>query len=747
MQRRSALLLLKGAFDVGQKRPMAAATAPANTAAATASLRFQSTPPPPRSAMAAPGHAGAAAAPVMSAASATSGVAPMAAASRPAGSLVTPPSSAAQPAKKKKIIRRIVKRRKVSHAGASSGVGAEAAEPSVVEEEEDRTATTTTTTAAAAAATTATAAMSEPTAAAATTTGAAAAAPPRRGLAMLHEIRKRPEGALTEEEPTQSPSSDYGAEATAEPAAAAAVPPAAAEAAAAAVEEGEEGGDAPHYTPSKRGSHDTGRRGAAAAKEKEKVPTSFYDAEAADAAADAAAGVDEDDFSTVDVFSSSSSSAARKTAMVKAFRVDEVAAQCASSDAMFARRLPSGGCQFFAWPGTPLPVASAAIVSMPDTIRTVHAVFGRVGTPIDIVMDIDCPVPQEYWSMSKIRPFQRKVIDDVLGPLKEEIEKIGERIETQVVLQSPNLKKASFHVHTRLKDAAFADFYSLQGFLVRFQERLPNVDLQIYRPHGMLRMFSCMKENHTSAIVVYDDTKWNLGFPGGKVSDEQAALHSICVRDPSTFSRVLTFDTPRGFQIPAYGGGKAVGADGKDVALPPQVLLPRTEKEAVENASRWLRQATELEVSEWRTWIGLGLCANRIASHFRNAKNLRRPAMEEMLDAWTEASRKCPLKFRSGECETRWAAFQPDRHGERSDWWGAYKRLGKLEVPMREAVEREAEAAARHHERNARFAAAAAAAALPGSSRSDGASAGASESVVSASRVLRHGKKSSTRRA
>ncbi|CBZ27217.1 conserved hypothetical protein [Leishmania mexicana MHOM/GT/2001/U1103] len=467
----------------------------------------------------------------------------------------------------------------------------------------------------------------------------------------------------------------------------------------------------------------------------EKVAGSRYKDSSAEAETDAAARSDD----MYDAIYNNGSSSSRKTAMVKGYRIDEVSALCSSSDAMFARRLPSGGCQFFAWPGTPLSVASSAIVSMPDTIRTVHAVFGRAGTPIDIVMDIDAQVPQEYWTMSKIRIYQRKVLDDVLAPLKEEIEKIGETIETQVVLQSPNLKKASFHVHTRLKDAAFADFYSLYGFLFRFQHRLPNVDLQIYRPNGMLRMFSCMKENRTSAIIVFDDPKWNIGFPGGKVSDEQAALHSICVRDPSTFSRVLTFEAPRQHNMPAYGGSDRACGDGNEGALlPPQVLLPLTEKEAIENASRWLRQATEVEVGEWRTWIGLGLCAYRVAYQFRNARNLPRLAMAEMLDAWTEASRKCPLKFHSGECEARWAAFNPDRLGNQSDWWSAYKRLGRLEVPMREAMEREAASAARSA---SRYQAAPAAEVSPAPEPPQSAPAATAGSVTSASRKMKQQKK------
>ncbi|KPI88374.1 mitochondrial DNA primase putative (PRI1) [Leptomonas seymouri] len=580
---------------------------------------------------------------------------------RPA-SLVTPPTGSAIEAaapsansgnviRKKKIIRRIVKRTKAR--GGAVGTSA-------------------TSTAAATAA---------PLPSPAAETAVPSAVPPpqsqphttSRAHAMLNEIRKQPEGSLREEQHHHENAAT----------------------ASAAEEEGmpmqtEEAQH--HYAVQPSGDEYPTTDGA----ETTESTARRY-------AEDMQALHDETDESAGTTTSSS------KTAMVKGFRIDEVSNLCSPSDAIFARRMPSGGCQFFAWPGTPLSVASKAILSMPDTIRTVHSVFGRTGSPIDIVMDIDCQVPQEYWTMTKIRPFQRKLLDDVLSVLKEEIEKIGESIETQVVLQSPNLKKASFHVHTKLKDAAFADFNSLHGFLSKFQDRLPNVDMQIYRPHGMLRMFSCMKENHTSAIVVFDDPKWNIGFPNSKVSDEQAALHSVCLRDPATFSRTLTFASPRSYHGMAYKGddNDAEGEGGK--RLPPQVRLPLTEKEAVANASRWLRMANEVEVGEWRTWIGLGLCAFRIAHHFRNAKGLPRPAMEEMLDAWAEASRKCPLKYHQGECEMRWATFAPDKLGDRSDWWGAYKHLGRLEAVVMENAQKEAEAAAERAHRFARRAAAAAA--------------------------------------
>ncbi|RHW70925.1 mitochondrial DNA primase [Trypanosoma brucei equiperdum] len=367
-----------------------------------------------------------------------------------------------------------------------------------------------------------------------------------------------------------------------------------------------------------------------------------------------------------------------KTPMIKAFRIEDVLAACTPSDGVFARRLPQGGCQFFAWPGTPLAVASSAVANMPETIRTVHAIFGREKTPMDLVLDIDCPVPQEHWSMSKVRPFQKKVLDDVMNVIVEEIEAIGEEIESQVVLQSPNLKKVSFHVHTKLKDAAFEDYNSLHGFLHQFHKRIPAVDLQIYRSNGMLRMHRCMKENHTSAIVVFEDKDWNIGFPDGIVPDAKAALHSACIREEGTYSRLLHFDPPRNFPTAFENSGANGSGAAEDKKI--KVLLPRTEREAVENASRWLREGTrEADVDEWRSWIRLGINAYRVAYHFRDAMTLQRPALEELLDAWVEASKKCPAKFKPGVCEARWATFDINRLSKFDDneWWPSYQRIGR----------------------------------------------------------------------
>lgn len=424
----------------------------------------------------------------------------------------------------------------------------------------------------------------------------------------------------------------------------------------------------------------------------------------------------------------------KKTRMVKSFKLEDVSSVCGVHDAVFARRLPTGGCQFFAWPGTPLDVAGKAIVSMPDNIRTVHSIFGRKNTPVDLVMDVDCPVPPEHWSMAKIKPFQENLLNETLSVVSEAIAAAGETVLSQVVLQSPNLKKVSFHIHTKLKNAAFADYESVLGFLAPLKDKIPHVDLQIYRPNGMLRMFSCMKENHTSAMIVFPGKKWNIG-PGvlkdGSVDDAVAALHSICIREPGTFKRLIERKPPAGHHfLPPHpstvsssvpgsrdgagsaassssitspqggGSGSAAGETAEGGVRFPAVEMPRTAQETIDNAARWLRNTTEVEVGEWRNWIGIGICAFRVAYHFKDHPSLSRPAMDTLQEAWVQGSQNCPSKFKPGDCEHKWSSFDPNKLTAAGDWWNAYQRLGRLSFAVEEARAREVQ---RQKEREARL--------------------------------------------
>lgn len=89
-------------------------------------------------------------------------------------------------------------------------------------------------------------------------------------------------------------------------------------------------------------------------------------------------------------------------------------------------------------------------------------------------------------------------------------------------------------------------------------------------------------------MVVFDDPKWNIGFANGQVPDEAAALHSVCVREPGTFSRLLKFDPPRmapyGMHMNSDNDGNNNTANNnynngngeQDGFKPVPVLLPRT---------------------------------------------------------------------------------------------------------------------------------------------------------------------------
>lgn len=377
--------------------------------------------------------------------------------------------------------------------------------------------------------------------------------------------------------------------------------------------------------------------------------------------------------------SAASGGAASK--MVKAYKLHEVTMHCGVYDSIFARRLPAGGCQFFSWPGLSQSLACQGVLSMPPQLQTVHSLFGRIDTPMDICADIDCAVPAEARTVEAVQKFQKALLMQHIQALHKAIQIEGETIESQVCLQSPNLKKASFHIHIKLKDAAFADYRSLGGFLhtAQAQGNLPNIDLQIYRNNGMLRMYKSKKENLQSPISLVADPDVHIGFVNGVVPDLDAAIHSLGTREKGSFSRLIhkqpvsRVDHASGGAANAAGGQPNTSADGTRISC----HAPKSKIEACENAKTWILNTPPDCVRDWKGWLVVGMSAYRVAYHFRDAKipSFNGQSVEqELLRSWIELSKRVPHKFVPGDCEKTWATLTPEA-GREDSWWVSYKTL------------------------------------------------------------------------
>lgn len=366
---------------------------------------------------------------------------------------------------------------------------------------------------------------------------------------------------------------------------------------------------------------------------------------------------------------------AQKAVMIKSYKIVDLTAQCSAHDAIFARKMPKGGCQFFAWPGVSHAQASSAILAMPAHLQTVHAMFGRNGTPMDLCADIDCPVPQSLGSVQEITDFQNKTVQETARTLREIIKSEGHEVETQVCLQSPNLKKASFHLHIRLKDTAFEDYRSVLGFLQPHKDKIPHVDLQIFRTNGMLRMHKSKKENLQSQMTLFAPATVSA-IP---MTDPLAAQYSLCIREANSFRNVIT-KVPQVTFSSTFVQGAAAGCG----VLPQQglnepTLIPRTKTEALENAKQWALAATEEDVGSWKKWIGVGYALHRVARQYHNtsvASFEGRTPEQELLRVWVEISKRCPSKFVPGDCEKSWATFKDDASPD--GWWTSYKSLHRI---------------------------------------------------------------------
>jgi hypothetical protein len=87
--------------------------------------------------------------------------------------------------------------------------------------------------------------------------------------------------------------------------------------------------------------------------------------------------------------------------------------------------------------------------------------------------------------------------------------------------------------------------------------------------------------------------------------------------------------------------------------------------------------------SEFSLWVRVGLYLYRIGQEFpieTITKDIpgyaTRDMDKEMLELWVEFSKKCPLKYRIGDCEKRWEQLKPS-----IDFYSAYCNLAAL-VPQ-----------------------------------------------------------------
>jgi len=371
--------------------------------------------------------------------------------------------------------------------------------------------------------------------------------------------------------------------------------------------------------------------------------------------------------------------AKEKPPIVKSYRINELLQQCAESDAVFGRAA-GGHFQYFAWPGLDVRTAAVAVCTMPDTIRTAHSIFGRPGVAMDIAADVDAPLPGGCTTAEAAIKYQKECLETAIHALHEEVKAIGETVTRQIVFQSPNFKKVSFHIHAQLGDAVFSDYRDLGLFMQRVKRRDPHYDTQIYRVHGSLRMFQCKKEDLSSPLSLYSDNAFHIGFSNGQVPHDAACVMSLCMREPGTWRRKIQLPTEARHFASSTKASPNDDFSGILDSLPQKgdrkVAIPLTADEAVLNAKHAILALPEELASEWKSWIAVGLSAHKVANQFADAKIKElgeSNPVDELLKAWIGFSQKCPGKFRAGECEKQWESFY--KKSGSMDWFWSYRYI------------------------------------------------------------------------
>lgn len=357
-----------------------------------------------------------------------------------------------------------------------------------------------------------------------------------------------------------------------------------------------------------------------------------------------------------------------KKPMVDSFNISEMMSKVSPGDALLARRLRSGCCQFFAWPGQGLLEVAEGISSIPRNVRTVHTVFGREGTPMDLALDIDCPIPSHLnKSVDAVQEFQQQHLQKVLKLLHGHISAAGHEIQTQMVLRSASLKKVSFHVHARLKDgAAFKDYRSLGQFVRKMANEERSIDAAIYRNHGMLRVASSLKEDLTSPMMIVPMDWATFGMINPSEQQEQI-YYSLAIRAVEEVKQVIEI-APPAEGPPAQNTSSALNPK-ENRKNSPAATVHRSLNLSCGEEGRFLwdhpEKVRDIVVEcllgldsrladPWKTWVKVGLLASNVATDLCDTHGLDVKVIEE---AFHTFSAKCSFKYDGRKVATQWESM------------------------------------------------------------------------------------------
>ena len=362
-----------------------------------------------------------------------------------------------------------------------------------------------------------------------------------------------------------------------------------------------------------------------------------------------------------------------KTAMVQSHVAREVLKVLEPHDVMIARRMPTGACRYVAWPGTPMRELAAGLVDMPMNVRTIHSIFGREGSPVNIALDLDDKFPVEISSDQKRTAFKHAVLQPVLESLHRIIQDRNETVESQLVLTSHSESKVSFHIHVALKEVAFHDYRSMQAFLVPLLQKFPNlVDPNIYRNLGMLRLYSALKEDLTRPMVGYcvDDRKINFGFQR-PLTPAEGFFHSFIIREKQSYSRMIQLEMPAGYFRPAGTTVQDTEVGKRKIS----VTMPLTTDEAIENTLTALRNIPETHAGQYKSWITVLLHCKALSNEFGHSMFHGQQAEKLIFDEFVEFSKRSPEKFKGVvDCRKQWNSCKGNTRQD-WNWFTAYKAL------------------------------------------------------------------------
>lgn len=330
--------------------------------------------------------------------------------------------------------------------------------------------------------------------------------------------------------------------------------------------------------------------------------------------------------------------------LTRSLKLDKL--QASPKDIVLAVQDGVGVYSFASYVGLTAEETADKILSIPDSNRCIHALYGREGVPIDFSADIEFPL---YDNQSQsCAPYSGEgVMIDLVSAALDRLQHRKLSPQTVLLLDSHSKTKHSYHLHIRC-DKALDSVDSARVIAGEVDAIVQNrgfaaIDLVPYRKGGMLRTAFSVKFTERSRallpLVPKDPELALLVRSGNELSRRDALALSLIQRHPDT--ETVRVSNSRSMSFTTRNVVSAKESDKQKFFHRAVVVMRKLPDFCAEQYDYWVR-------------IGLSLHSFNLG-----------PAG---LDQWLLFSARSRHKFDDSACRKQWEAWDRCRNEDDRDW-------------------------------------------------------------------------------